>query len=76
MEELWHRDGFNPFESATGTTQRKPYPSTQAINNTFEVALREYRELEDLNPVSMWDLHFLRDSMMRASSTVSKDKGC
>ncbi len=49
------------YDDVDSTMQRKPYPSTDAINNTFEVALREYPELEDLNPVSMWDLHFLRE---------------
>ncbi len=49
------------YDDVDSTMQRKPYPSTDAINNTFEVALREYPEIEDLNPVSMWDLHFLRE---------------
>ncbi len=49
------------YEDVCSTMQSKPYPSTEAINNTFEVALREYPELKDLSPVSMWDLHYLRE---------------
>lgn len=49
------------YEDVNSTMQKKPYPSTDAINNTFELALGDYPELADMNPVSMWDLHFLRE---------------
>ena len=49
------------YDDVNSTMQKKPYPSTDAIYNTFELALGDYPELEDMNPVSMWDLHFLRE---------------
>jgi hypothetical protein len=49
------------YEDVDSTMQKKPYPSTEAITNTYEVALRCFPEIKDLNPVSMWDLHYLRE---------------
>ena len=49
------------YEDVNSTMQKKPYPSTDAIYNTFALALGDYPELKDMNPVSMWDLHFLRE---------------
>jgi len=49
------------YEDVNSTMQKKPYPSTEAINNTYEVARRTFPEIEGLNPVSMWDLHYLRE---------------
>lgn len=48
------------YEDVNSTMQKKPYPSMQAIDNTHEVARRAFPEISDINPLSMWDLHYLR----------------
>ena len=42
----------------------KPYPTALAIYHTFEEAVRAYPDipnLKDLNPLSVWDTHCLRE---------------
>ena len=41
--------------------ERKPYPSTEAIANVFELALRRNPEIADFNPLAMWNTHYVRE---------------
>ena len=41
--------------------ERKPYPSTEAIANVFELALRRDPEIADYNPLAMWNTHYVRE---------------
>lgn len=38
-----------------------PYPTLEAIQNVYQLALWIHPEVKDLNPLSMWDLHFVRE---------------
>jgi ABC-type nitrate/sulfonate/bicarbonate transport system substrate-binding protein len=48
------------YEDVNSTMQKKPYPSMVAIENTYEITRRAFPEVEGMNPLSMWDLHYLR----------------
>ena len=39
--------------------ERKLYPTTEAINNVFSLAVRLKPEIADLNPLVMWNTHYL-----------------
>lgn len=39
----------------------KPYPTPQAIANSYEIATMEYPGAEGLNPLSLWDLHWVKE---------------
>jgi len=44
--------------------ESKPYPTALAIYHTFEEAIRAYPQipnLKELNPMSVWDIHWLRE---------------
>lgn len=44
--------------------ESRPYPTALAIYHTFEEAIRAYPEipnLKELNPLSVWDTHWLRE---------------
>lgn len=44
--------------------ESRPYPTALAIYHTFEEAIRAYPEIPDLkelNPLSVWDIHWLRE---------------
>ena len=41
--------------------EKKPYPRLEAIQCVFEIACWEHPELEGFNPLSVWDLHYLRE---------------
>jgi hypothetical protein len=48
------------FDSVVSGLKTKPYPTPLAIANTYEIATLEYPGSEGLNPVSLWDLHWVK----------------
>jgi ABC-type nitrate/sulfonate/bicarbonate transport system substrate-binding protein len=40
--------------------QRKPYPTPEAIQNVFQLGLKDSPQIAGFNPLVMWDLHHLR----------------
>jgi hypothetical protein len=40
--------------------QVKPYPTPEAIANTYEIAVSEYGAA-GINPLSLWDLHWIKE---------------
>jgi ABC-type nitrate/sulfonate/bicarbonate transport system substrate-binding protein len=49
------------FDSVVGGLKRRPYPTPQAIANTYEIATIEFPQAEGLNPLSLWDLHWVKE---------------
>ncbi len=41
-------------------SQPKPYPTSEAIQNVFALAVKETPAIKEFNPLVMWDLHHLR----------------
>lgn len=48
------------FDSIVRGLKPKPYPTPQAIANTYEIATEEYPGAAGLNPLSLWDLHWVK----------------
>jgi hypothetical protein len=48
------------FAAIVKGLQLKPYPTPQAIANTFEIATAEFGAAE-INPLSLWDLHWVKE---------------
>jgi len=48
------------YDNQASSLERKPYPTLQAIENVFALAVRETPEIRDFNPLILWDLHYLR----------------
>ncbi len=38
-----------------------PYPTTEAIMNTYAIATMEYPAARGLNPLALWDLHWVKE---------------
>ena len=49
------------FDSVVSGLKIRPYPTPQAIANTYEIATIEYPAAKGLNPLSLWDLHWLKE---------------
>ena len=58
-----HNDGEADalYDSWSSFLERKLYPTTEAINNVFALAARLKPEIADLNPLVMWNTHYLRE---------------
>ena len=48
------------FNSIVKLLQLKPFPTPQAIANTFEIATEEFGAA-DINPLTLWDLHWVKE---------------
>jgi hypothetical protein len=57
-------------DSIAELLQIKPYPTIEAILNTDEIAAQEYGPTID-NPLTLWDLHWLKNWTTRGSSITS-----
>ncbi|HEY2922592.1 MAG TPA: hypothetical protein VGK77_26735 [Candidatus Binatia bacterium] len=49
------------FDSIVSGLKIRPYPTPQAIANTYEIATIEYPDAKGLNPLSLWDLHWVKE---------------
>lgn len=49
------------FDSVVGGLKIRPYPTPQAIANTYEIATIEFPNAAGLNPLSLWDLHWVKE---------------
>jgi hypothetical protein len=48
------------FAAIVEKLQVKPYPTLEAISNTYEIAINEYGG-GALNPLALWDLHWIKE---------------
>lgn len=48
------------YKELAAILEKKPYPSLAAIRNVFELAKRQDPESVKVNPLSLWDMHYLR----------------
>lgn len=49
------------FDSVIGGLKTRPYPTAVALANTYEIATLEYPGAKGLNPLSLWDLHWVKE---------------
>jgi hypothetical protein len=47
-------------DSIAAAMQIKPYPTPEAIANTYMIANDEWPMEKDINPLSLWDLHWVK----------------
>jgi hypothetical protein len=59
MQITDRRELERQFRSIVKLLQLKPYPTPQAIANTFEIATAEFGAA-DINPLTLWDLHWVK----------------
>lgn len=48
------------FDAIAHELKAKPYPSPEAIANTFEIAVLEFPGAASVSPMAMWDLHWVK----------------
>jgi hypothetical protein len=49
------------FDLVVNGLKLRPYPTLEAIANTYEIATLEYPAANGLNPLSLWDLHWVKE---------------
>jgi ABC-type nitrate/sulfonate/bicarbonate transport system substrate-binding protein len=49
------------YETQAASLEPTLYPSIEAIQNVFALALKRDPEIEKFNPLELWDFHYLRE---------------
>jgi hypothetical protein len=49
------------FDAIVRSLKPKPYPAPQAIANSFEIATIEFADAVGLNPLSLWNLRWVKE---------------
>ncbi len=61
MELDDHAELKRRFDAVVGGLKIRPYPTPRAIANSYEIATIEYPAAQGLNPLSLWDLHWVKE---------------
>jgi ABC-type nitrate/sulfonate/bicarbonate transport system substrate-binding protein len=48
------------YQDIAGTLEPKLYPSMKAISNVYQEAIRQDKDAAKVNPLELWNMHFLR----------------
>jgi ABC-type nitrate/sulfonate/bicarbonate transport system substrate-binding protein len=49
------------YENQAASLESAPYPSIEAIQNVFALAVKRNPEIKEYNPLALWDLHYVKE---------------
>lgn len=49
------------YENQVASLESAPYPSLEAIQNVFALAVKRDPEIKEYNPLALWDLHYVKE---------------
>jgi ABC-type nitrate/sulfonate/bicarbonate transport system substrate-binding protein len=49
------------YENQISSLESAPYPSIEAIQNVFALAVKRDPQIKEFNPLSLWDLHYVKE---------------
>jgi ABC-type nitrate/sulfonate/bicarbonate transport system substrate-binding protein len=49
------------YENQISSLESAPYPSIEAIQNVFALAVKRDPQIKECNPLSLWDLHYVKE---------------
>jgi ABC-type nitrate/sulfonate/bicarbonate transport system substrate-binding protein len=49
------------YEDQAASLEKLPYPSIEAIQNVFALAVKRDPEIKEFNPLALWDLHYVKE---------------
>ncbi len=49
------------YDNQVQTLESAPYPSIEAIQNVFALAVKRDPEIREFNPLALWDLHYVKE---------------
>jgi len=49
------------YENQVASLEAKPYPSLEAVQNVFALAVKRDPEIKGFNPLTLWDLHYVKE---------------
>jgi hypothetical protein len=49
------------YDNQVQSLESAPYPSVEAIQNVFALAVKRNPEIKEFNPLALWDLHYVKE---------------
>ncbi|HMA81207.1 MAG TPA: ABC transporter substrate-binding protein, partial [Candidatus Binatia bacterium] len=49
------------YDNQAASLESTPYPSIEAIQNVFALAVKRNPEIKEFNPLALWDLHYVKE---------------
>lgn len=49
------------YDNQVQTLESAPYPSLEAVQNVFALAVKRNPEIKEYNPLALWDLHYVKE---------------
>jgi ABC-type nitrate/sulfonate/bicarbonate transport system substrate-binding protein len=49
------------YENQAASLESAPYPSLEAVQNVFALAVKRNPEIKEFNPLALWDLHYVKE---------------
>jgi ABC-type nitrate/sulfonate/bicarbonate transport system substrate-binding protein len=49
------------YETQAESLESAPYPSIEALQNVFALAVKGNPEIKEFNPLALWDLHYVKE---------------
>lgn len=49
------------YDNQVTSLESAPYPSIEAIQNVFALAVKGNPQIKEFNPLSLWDLHYVKE---------------
>lgn len=49
------------YENQVASLESAPYPSIEAVQNVFALAVKRDPEIKEFNPLALWDLHYVKE---------------
>src|SRR5919108_726485 len=49
------------YDTQAASLEEKPYPSIEALQNVFALAVKLNPEIKEFNPLTLWDLHYVKE---------------
>jgi ABC-type nitrate/sulfonate/bicarbonate transport system substrate-binding protein len=49
------------YENQAASLENAPYPSIEALQNVFALAVKRDPQIKEYNPLALWDLHYVKE---------------
>jgi hypothetical protein len=49
------------YDTQSESLESAPYPSIEALQNVFALAVKGNPEIKEFNPLALWDLHYVKE---------------
>jgi hypothetical protein len=49
------------YDTQSESLESAPYPTIEALQNVFALAVKRDPQIKEFNPLTLWDLHYVKE---------------